>query len=71
MFGQRLEVNIVDEMLNYDPELKANYTLYQELLSAMTNRDFSTLEKILERRSSMLISNYMKTSLKTLRKHLP
>jgi len=71
MFGQRLEINIVKEMLDYSPELKANYTLYQELLRAMTNRDFSTLENILERRSSMLISSYMKTSLKTLRKHLP
>lgn len=71
MFGLRLEVNIVKEMLDYAPELKANYTLYQELLRAMTNRDFSTLEDILERRSTMLISSYLKTSLKTLRKHLP
>lgn len=71
MFGQRLEVNIVKEMLGYDPDLKANYTLYQDLLRAMTNRDFNALESILERRSSTLISSYMKTSLKTLRKHLP
>lgn len=71
MFGQRLEVNIVQEMLNYDPELKANYELYQELLRAMQNRDFNVLENILERKSSTLISSYMRTSLKTLRKHLP
>src|SRR5690625_2988083 len=71
MFGQRLEVNIVREMLNYDIELKANYELYQEILHAMTNRDFNTLENILHRRSTTLISSYMKTSLKTLRKHLP
>ena len=71
MFGQRLEVNIVREMLNYDTELKANYELYQEILHAMTNRDFNTLENILHRRSTTLISSYMKTSLKTLRKHLP
>src|SRR5690625_6033426 len=37
----------------------------------MTNRDFNTLENILHRRSTTLISNYMKTSLKTLRNHLP
>jgi len=71
MFGQRLEVNIVQEMLGYDPELEANYKLYQELLRAMSNRDFNALESILERRSTTLISSYMKTSLKTLRKHLP
>ena len=71
MFGQRLEVNIVREMLNYDTELKANYELYQEILRAMTNSDFNTLENILHRRSTTLISSYMKTSLKTLRKHLP
>src|SRR5699024_10005540 len=58
-------------MLNYDPELKANYELYQELLRAMQNRDFNVLENILERKSSTLISSYMRTSLKTLRKHLP
>jgi len=69
MFGQRLEVNTLNEMLDHDPELKANYTLYQKLLRAMTNCDFSTLEDILERRNTMLISSYMKTSLKTLRKH--
>src|SRR5690625_3243986 len=71
MFGQRLEVNIVKEMLDYDLELKVNYTLYQELLRAMTNRDFSALESVLQRRSTESISSYMKTSLKTLRKHLP
>src|SRR5690625_2599592 len=64
MFGQRLEVNIVQEMLNDDPELKANYELYQELLRAMQNRDFNVLENILERKSSTLISSYMRTSLK-------
>lgn len=71
MFGQRLEVSIVREMLEYDEKLKANYTLYQELLRAMTDRNFKALESILEKRSSKLISSYMKTSLKTLRKHLP
>jgi len=69
MFGQRLEVNIVKEMLGYSQE--ENYTLYQALLCAMTNRNFSALEYILQRRSTTLISSYIKTSVKTLRKHLP
>src|SRR5690625_280409 len=37
----------------------------------MTNRDYSALESILQRRSTKLRSSYMKTSIKTLRKHLP
>src|SRR5690625_7044961 len=71
MFGQRLEVNIVQEMLNYDPELKANYNLYQSLLRTITNRDFHALDNILQTHCTKLISSYMKTSVKTLRKHLP
>ena len=58
-------------MIDYDFELKVNYTLYQELLRAMTNRDFNALESVLQKRSMELISSYMKTSLKTLRQHLP
>lgn len=71
MFGQRLEINIVQEMLDYDPELRANYELYQTLLRAMANRDFNTLAATLEKRNTKFISSYLKTSLKTLRKHLP
>lgn len=71
MFGQRLEVNIVKEMLDYDQELKVNYELYQELLRSMTNRDYDALESILQRRNKKMLSSYMKTSLKTLRRHLP
>src|SRR5699024_7772203 len=91
LFGQRLEVNIVKEMLDYDEnfndnyiffnivkeildydeKLKANYILYQQLLRAMDNRDYKALEKILENQSHHILSKYMKTSSKTLRKHLP
>ena len=58
-------------MLAYNPELKANYELYQELLKAMSDKNFKALEACLTRPVSPLISNYMRTSLKTLRKHLP
>lgn len=71
LFGQRLEKSIVEEMLDYDPELKANYRLYQDLLRAMNMKEFKPLERILKERSSSLISSYMRTSLKTLKKHLP
>lgn len=58
-------------MLDYNPELKENYELYQTLLRAMTNRNFNVLAATLEKRNTKLISSYIKTSLKTLRKHLP
>ena len=70
LFGQRLEKSIVEEMLDYDPELKANYHLYQRLLRAIKTKQFEGLERVLKERSSSLISSYMRTSLKTLRKHL-
>jgi len=71
LFGQRLATSIVEEMLAYDPVLKANYMLYQELLKTMSNKDFKVLETCLTKPISPLISIYMRTSLKTLRKHLP
>src|SRR5699024_3030996 len=49
LFGQRLEVNIVKEMLDYDENLKANYIFYQQLLRAMNNSDYKALEKILDK----------------------
>ncbi|HLR59759.1 MAG TPA: ISL3 family transposase [Pseudogracilibacillus sp.] len=71
LFGQRLEVNIVREMLEYNVSLKTNYMLYQQLLRAMNNHDFKALEKTLQAPISSDISTYMKTSIKTLKKHLP
>jgi len=71
LFGQRLEISIVEEMLAYSPALKDNYDLYQALLQAMSTRDFKSLEAHLAKPATALISNYMRTSLKTLRKHLP
>lgn len=71
LFGQRLEISIVEDMLAYSPELQANYELYQVLLKAMSSRDFEALEACLAQPVSPLISSYMRTSVKTLRKHLP
>ncbi|PXW85448.1 transposase [Streptohalobacillus salinus] len=71
LFGQRLESAIVQEMLAYDEELAINYNLYQSLLRAMNQRDFKALENILNQRCPNETSTYLRTSLKTLRKHLP
>src|SRR5699024_4654846 len=43
MFGQRLEVNVVEELLNYDSDLKRNYELYQTLLKSVKNKNFDAL----------------------------
>src|SRR5690625_4266568 len=70
-FGQRLEVNIVKDILDYDEELKVNYNLYQRLLRTMKEHDFNTLESIIQVLCHSLVSGDMRTSLKTLKKHLP
>jgi len=61
----------VEEMLAYGHVLRDNYDLYQSLLQAMSMRDFKYLEACLAKPATALASNYMRTSLKTLRKHLP
>src|SRR5690625_1444622 len=35
LFGQRTEAGIVEEMLDYDEELRVNYNTYQRLLNAI------------------------------------
>src|SRR5690625_5756663 len=69
MFGQRLESAVVEELLSYSDTLKDKYRLYQVLLQAMSNRYFTSFESILNQDHPSLISGYMQTSLKTLRKH--
>lgn len=69
LFGQRTGKGIIDEMLAYDTELQQNYALYQKLLRAIKERSFEQFHEILNEKESPLLSSYMKTSLKTLRKH--
>lgn len=68
---KRTEAGIVEEMLDYDEELKVNYNMYQQLLSAINDKDYKSLEKIVNTKYHKLLSTYTKTSIKTLRKHLP
>ncbi len=71
LFGQRLESAIVQEMITYDKALAINYNLYQRLLKAMDQHDYESLEHILNQRCPTETTTYLRTSLKTLRKHLP
>ena len=71
MFGQRLEVNVVEELLSYDEDLKKNYELYQTLLKSVKDKNFNVFTDTLLVVDTKTISSYMRTSVKTLRKHLP
>ncbi|MDY0410328.1 ISL3 family transposase [Virgibacillus soli] len=71
LFGQRLEVNVVEELLSYDANLKVNYNLYQSLLESIKEKDFKAFENILSTVNLNTVSRYMRTSVKTLKKHLP
>ena len=71
MFGQRLEADIVSEMLSYDAILNATYAIYQAIIKAVEENDYDALSEILNKKISKDISSYMRTNLKTLKKHLP
>src|SRR5699024_5348017 len=71
MFGQRTEAGVVKDLLAFDEELKMNYTFYQNLLEIMQEKDYCTLQRTLLNIKSSTISSYFKTSVKTLKKHLP
>lgn len=62
------EVDIVDYLLDLNSELKSSYNLYQNILYALQNKNYQLLETILNFDD---ISNYMKTSIKTLKEFLP
>lgn len=70
LFGQRLESAIVSDMLAYDKELETTYRVYQSIIKAVEKNDHKRLESIVTQSYSSDLSSYMKTSLKTLRKHL-
>jgi len=70
LFGQRTDAGIIQEMLEYHPDLHTNYLLYQKLLRSMRNKGFNDLKDILLNTKTSNLSSYMKTSIKTLKKHL-
>ncbi len=71
LFGQRLETNVVEELLRFSSELKENYDLYQRILCAFEQADQEALRTLLNHQHKGPVSSYMKTSMKTLRQHLP
>lgn len=71
MFGQRLEVNVVEDLLNFEENLKYNYEFYQSILESIQDKDFHKLKSILSKINTNNLSKSMKTSVKTLKEHLP
>src|SRR5699024_11913785 len=71
LFGQRLEESVINELLDYDEDLKMHYHLYQSLLECVKEKNFTALSHTLNTVDQSLYFRYMKTSIKTLNKHLP
>src|SRR5699024_4746439 len=64
-------VNVINEILDYDEDLKTHYHLYQSLLEHVKEKNFTALSEVLNTVNSSLYLRYMKTSIKTLKKLLP
>ena len=65
---QMVSTEIVDYLLTLDPELRATYTYYQDLLDAYHSRDFDDFDARLTA-VPPLVSEEMTTSIRTLKKH--
>ena len=67
--NQMREIDIINYLLDLDPELKASYQLYHYIRCLVKTKNFTQLNKLLYG-DHPDISDYMKTSLKTLRKYI-
>jgi len=52
------EIDIINYLLDLDPELKASYKLYQYVRLSIKNKDFYLLEKVLDEFENN-VSDYM------------
>ena len=64
--NQTTEQDIVDYLISLDIEFEETYQIYQDLLYAFQNNNFTVLETTLNNKYNN-ISEYMKTSIKTLK----
>ncbi|WP_374724523.1 ISL3 family transposase [Calidifontibacillus erzurumensis] len=63
------EIDIIDYLLDLDPELKASYELYHTMRYCMKTKDFNLLKKALSNQQKN-VSSYMKTAIKTINKYI-
>lgn len=66
---QLSEYDIISYLLDLDPELKASYHLYHRIRSFIKSKDFESLSELIHNPGES-ISNYMKTSIKTMKKYI-
>lgn len=64
------EFDVVNYLTEINEELDNTYQLYQDLLYSIKNKDFKLLNIALNHNYN-IISDYMKTSLKTIKEYLP
>ena len=62
--------DVVNYLININEELKAKYEIYQNILYSLKYNKINELELILNDKD-LRISDYMKTSVKTLKEYLP
>ena len=62
--------DVVSYLININSQLKTTYEIYQSLLYALKHNNYKELEITLNARYNN-ISDYMKTSIKTLKEYLP
>ena len=62
--------DVVNYLININEQLKATYEIYQNILYSLKYNKINELELILNDKD-LRISNYMKTSVKTLKEYLP
>ena len=67
--NQTTEQDIVDYLISLDIEFEETYQIYQDLLYAFQNNNFTLLETTLNNKYNN-ISEYMKTSIKTLKGYI-
>lgn len=63
------EAEIINYLLDLDPELKASYSLYHKIRYYLKTKDFNSLNTLIHSNNDG-ISNYMHTSIRTLRKYI-
>jgi len=63
------EYDIIAYLLDLDPQLKASYLLYNKIRYYLKTKDFNSLNALVSS-SNDNISDYMKTSIKTIKKYI-
>jgi len=67
--NQMREIDIINYLLDLDPELKATYQLYHDFRFCIQTKNFNLLNKLITNCDDN-ISDYMKTSIKTIKKYI-